>query len=408
MKPRFSVLLPTKDRLEYLRYAVETVRRQDFEDWELVVSDNCSDADVEGYLRTIDDNRVRYIRAEEPLSVTDNWNRSLEASRGEYVLMLGDDDGLLPGHLRRCDKVLVEHHNPDVLYTGAYLFTYPSVTDESPNGNLRHYGYATFLTDGDPPPGAARTVSSEKAKHLVSLSLEFRMRFGYNMQFTVIRRGFVDSLRSRGPFFQSSFPDFYAMNASFLMANRIVGLSSDLVVIGVTRRSYGYFHAQHREDLGREFLGTASEADVYPALKDILLPGYNINTGWLAAMESLKDAYGDHLPAEINYGRYRWLQALYVHEHYFLRETLPRSVLLDLRARLRPGGLLLSMVASPFLAMAGRIWPTRRATLAAQLGRYLRFGQNLEWDVPRLEGRYQNILEVFADVDPDGYNAIRR
>ena len=43
---KFSVLLPTRNRLEYLRYAVETVRRQDYADWEIIVSDNCSEDDI--------------------------------------------------------------------------------------------------------------------------------------------------------------------------------------------------------------------------------------------------------------------------------------------------------------------------------------------------------------------------
>ena len=46
----FSVLLPTHDRLEYLRYAVESVRRQDEDDWELIVSDNDSTDDIAGFV----------------------------------------------------------------------------------------------------------------------------------------------------------------------------------------------------------------------------------------------------------------------------------------------------------------------------------------------------------------------
>src|SRR5207245_7033676 len=47
---RFSVLLPTRNRLEYLRLAIETVRRQDYQDWEIIVSDNDSEQDVEGWI----------------------------------------------------------------------------------------------------------------------------------------------------------------------------------------------------------------------------------------------------------------------------------------------------------------------------------------------------------------------
>ena len=39
---KFSVLLPTRNRLEYLRFAVESVLRQDDPGWELVISDNAA------------------------------------------------------------------------------------------------------------------------------------------------------------------------------------------------------------------------------------------------------------------------------------------------------------------------------------------------------------------------------
>ena len=38
--------MPTRDRLEYLKLAVETIRRQDCPDWEIVISDNDSSDDV--------------------------------------------------------------------------------------------------------------------------------------------------------------------------------------------------------------------------------------------------------------------------------------------------------------------------------------------------------------------------
>ena len=95
----FSVLLPTHDRLEYLRYAVESVRRQDEADWELIVSDNDSTDDIAGFVQSLGDERVRYVRTDRFVPVTENWNNALRHSRGDYVVMLGDDDALLPGYL---------------------------------------------------------------------------------------------------------------------------------------------------------------------------------------------------------------------------------------------------------------------------------------------------------------------
>ena len=79
---RFSILLPTRNRLEYLRQAVETVRRQSFADWEVVVSDNDSEDDVAGFVASLGDERMRYVRTEQFIPVTDNWNNALAHASG--------------------------------------------------------------------------------------------------------------------------------------------------------------------------------------------------------------------------------------------------------------------------------------------------------------------------------------
>ena len=61
---KFSILIPTRNRLDLLRYAVDSVRRQDYDDWEIVVSDNASTQDVAGYVRGLGDARVRYFRSD--------------------------------------------------------------------------------------------------------------------------------------------------------------------------------------------------------------------------------------------------------------------------------------------------------------------------------------------------------
>src|SRR6187399_2954715 len=81
---KFSVLLPTRDRLELAKDAIETVRRQSFSDWELIVADNCSCDNVPGYVASLSDPRMTCIRTDTPVPVTENWNRALNASSGDY------------------------------------------------------------------------------------------------------------------------------------------------------------------------------------------------------------------------------------------------------------------------------------------------------------------------------------
>src|SRR5574341_2458315 len=133
---KFSVLLPTHNRLSLLKYAVESVLRQEYDDWELVISDNESEDDVEIYVKSLNDDRIKYFKTDRYLSVTENWNLALEKSSGDFVIMLGDDDALMPGYFTTISK-LIETYNPEYIFTDGYLFAYPDVIPHHPDGYVQ-------------------------------------------------------------------------------------------------------------------------------------------------------------------------------------------------------------------------------------------------------------------------------
>ena len=306
---KFSVLIPTRNRLQYLTHAVETVTRQDYPDWEIIISDNFSQEDVGQYVESLNDSRIKYYRTSSFISVTDNWNNAIEKATGDYVIMLGDDDALLPGYFTTALSTLEKFAEPELLYTGAYLFAYPNAIPEHPEGYLTPYSYAVFFGDSSDPFVVPRT----EARRCVENAFNFRCRFGFNMQFFVLKRQFIESLRSKGPFFQSPFPDYYAANVSFWMAERIVALPHPIVVIGITPKSYGSFHHRQKVQEGVDFLrNTSIEAELEEKLSCVVLPGSNINTSWLFSMEHIRKNYGSDIPVNVNHNRYRFLQILYM------------------------------------------------------------------------------------------------
>jgi glycosyltransferase involved in cell wall biosynthesis len=200
---KFSVLLPTRNRLNLLSYAIETVRRQDYSDWEIVVSDNASEEDIAGYIRTLNDPRIKYVRTDAFLPVTDNWNNALKNSSGDYIVMLGDDDCLLKGFFRSMHAIIEEFQYPDSIYTNALLYAYPGVMPGYPEGFLQPYGYAPFFRNASKP----FLLDRKTAYNFVVDAMHFKMSYTFNMQHSVIKRTFIERLSTKGPFFQSPYPD---------------------------------------------------------------------------------------------------------------------------------------------------------------------------------------------------------
>lgn len=388
---KFSVLLPTRNRLDLLKLAVETVRRQDYDDWEILISDNCSDEDVGAWVRSLGDPRIRCERTERFIPVTENWNRALAMSTGDYVVMLGDDDGLLQGYFRTLREEIERHGRPEVLYINAYLFAYPGVLPRAPEGFLKTHGAAAFFVGATEPFWLDRGA----AHALVRESMAFRMRFDFNMQYAVVSRALIDRMKAKGDFYQSPYPDYYAMNALFLVA-RVLVIPRRLIVVGISPKSFGFYYFNDKEAAGTEFLKNLPDQEIAARVRDVVLPGTNMNTSWLLAMETLLARYGSEFDLAVDYDAYRRLQILNVvrqallAEPPSLREVKGLLPLLSEEERRRYAWLL-----GPF-ATIGALLPRRLRRSAAKLP-FKRVGTYDTGGAPQrpVEGRFATLLEVF-------------
>src|ERR1700722_6222262 len=100
--PSVSVILPTFNRLKYLRSAVASVFAQTLPDWELVIADDGSEREIRAYLRGLaSEPRVRVIwlpHSGNPAAVR---NCAMRHARGDYLAFLDSDDEWLPEKLER-------------------------------------------------------------------------------------------------------------------------------------------------------------------------------------------------------------------------------------------------------------------------------------------------------------------
>jgi hypothetical protein len=388
---KFSVLLPTKNRLDYLRYAVETVRRQDYDDWEIIVSDNCSEQDIRGFVSSIDEPRITYLRTAAPIPVTDNWNIALNASTGDYVVMLGDDDGLLRGYFTRMIETIRRFDRPELIYSAALFYTYPGVFPQHPDGYVFTHPGTSFALGKVAPELLERAARLD----LVREFLNFRMMLNCNMQHSLMSRTLIHRLREKGKVFQSPYPDYYATNSSLLVADTVVVDPRPAVVIGLTPKSFGFFHFNHRGAEGAAFLGGTPAAGAADRLRKIVMPGTDMNTSWLFAAEAVKDNFGSEFDLEVGYHRYRRLQIAHIYRAHYLEGRLPAEDLRSLNAWLRwPEKVMFSVGLKTSLYLLKRLPYPHRQNLPTNLLRRLT-DQHFEFAHELRTGEFRNMVELF-------------
>ncbi|EMA63695.1 glycosyltransferase family 2 protein [Halorubrum lipolyticum] len=119
-RPLVSVVLPTYDRPEYLREAVESVREQTYDPIELVVVDDCSPTPAARTLDRIDTGALAVTcrRHESNRGANAARNTGIDAAAGEFVAFLDDDDRWRPPKVERQVERFGDDEALGLVYTG--------------------------------------------------------------------------------------------------------------------------------------------------------------------------------------------------------------------------------------------------------------------------------------------------
>jgi glycosyltransferase involved in cell wall biosynthesis len=94
ISPLVSIGMPVYNGEKTIQQALDSLLAQDFEDFELIISDNAS-TDSTGnicQLYAARDIRIRYCRNEKNIGPTANFNRLIHIARGKYFMWAADDD----------------------------------------------------------------------------------------------------------------------------------------------------------------------------------------------------------------------------------------------------------------------------------------------------------------------------
>jgi glycosyltransferase involved in cell wall biosynthesis len=93
--PFFSICIPTRNRAETLKFCLKSAIHQNFENYEIIVSDNSDGLESKNVVDGLNSSKIRYFKQEVVLPMTENFEFAVSKANGEYVICIGDDDGLV-------------------------------------------------------------------------------------------------------------------------------------------------------------------------------------------------------------------------------------------------------------------------------------------------------------------------
>ena len=120
-----SIIVPTKDRYEYLKPLIELVQSFHSDDIELVIQDNTNNnTEIIDFINQVGYRHLKYFHVVEQISVAQNSDLAILNSTGEYVCFIGDDDGV-SYHIISAVKWMKDK-GVDVLKTTMTSYKWPS------------------------------------------------------------------------------------------------------------------------------------------------------------------------------------------------------------------------------------------------------------------------------------------
>lgn len=98
-KPLISVIIPSYNHAAFLPKAVESVRQQTWQHWELIIIDDASSDDSQAWLQSLSDTRIRCLFHDENQGAAQTLNEALSLANGDYLTILNSDDRYHPERL---------------------------------------------------------------------------------------------------------------------------------------------------------------------------------------------------------------------------------------------------------------------------------------------------------------------
>lgn len=228
-KPFFSIAMPTYNRAHLLKFAIKSVLRQTFEDFEIIISNSASTDNTWEIIESFNDPRIRHIESKEKMVVGDNYQTALDNARGEYITFLSDDDAYSPVLLEDAKKVIDEQNAeivgyPYCRYYHEDIFDFERRISKNTLLIENFTGKLTKLTSKE----AIEQVYAEHGLCNVERNYDFIMPYLSNV---VYHNEIFRKLKLVSPkLFHTIPPDMYLAVAVFYVSNNYYCLDEPLLV----------------------------------------------------------------------------------------------------------------------------------------------------------------------------------
>lgn len=220
-----SVVIPTKDRYKYLKKLISLIDSYNLNELELIIQDNSFDnSEIIQFLNLKPRTYLKYFYCKDSISMTENVDLAIHNSSGEYVCLLGDDDGFLP-NIVNCVKWM-KSNNIDALQTAVTIYNWPDFFDfegKDTNGELHLDNFSNEINEIDCIK-SLQQLSNRGFRHIYTIPKVYQ---------GIVKRSCLDEVYKIGETYSPGpSPDMATAVALSFVVKKFITINLPVIIVG--------------------------------------------------------------------------------------------------------------------------------------------------------------------------------
>ncbi|WP_010175488.1 glycosyltransferase family 2 protein [Bacillus coahuilensis] len=224
-----SIVIPTKNRFNYLIECLSAIIDIGSDKIEIVVQDNSDNMEVEEYIRTLNWPHIKYFYESKKLSQTGNSELAVEHSTGKYVCYIGDDDAVAT-QLIEVVK-LMEKYSIDACTFDVATYNWPDVIAHNPKIIPFRFNKSDVRIK---KIDSKQVLSRYLSNGMQEIKLLPRVYHG------ILSKEILEEIKTRtGSYFPGPSPDMANATAASLIVRKFFKIGYPLIIDGKSYKSAG-------------------------------------------------------------------------------------------------------------------------------------------------------------------------
>ncbi len=230
MSKKYTIVIPSMNGGQYLKHAIDSVLSEKSQNFQLVVSINHSTDGSMEMLRCYKDDRLKLVMPPKKLSMAGHYEWCIDQANSEWLTIMGDDDGIMPGFFEYLDYLTNKWKEVEAISFKRAYFFWPGA--EKIFGDIvLHYHRKN----------SEKLLSTKSMLLKVFSSLKEHYDLPQLYTNNIIRKSLVEKIKckSNGKFYHEMTPDVYSGVAIALSTKVYLKANRPIFWTGSSPKSLG-------------------------------------------------------------------------------------------------------------------------------------------------------------------------